>query len=218
MSPLKLRHLFQVNPITRRYALMTLATSLTFSAGIGVAIQSFAAAVVMVGLSVSLCYIVLLHRHRSTLPETEIDILPELPQFLEIVTLAVQAGLSFEAALRLYIDSSPGRLGAQLTQALMKSRLGLCSLEHALLEVAHTLQSTELETILTVSFESLRHGVPLVHVLQRQIDLLRTQLRARTQERLERAPVWMLLPTATLILPAMLLSVIGPLLASAFAA
>ena len=43
---------------------------------------------------------------------------------------------------------------------------------------------------------------------------MRCARRAEVQERIEKAPIKMLVPTGTLILPAMLLAVLGPLLAS----
>lgn len=148
--------------------------------------------------------------------QRELQLLRELPQLLEIVALAVRAGLSFEAALRLYIRFAPSICSVELTYALEESRLGLLSLRESLVLAAHRLHSTELASVFEMIFESIHHGVPLAHVLHRQIEPLRLQLKAQTQEELERAPVWMLIPTATLMLPAMLLAVVGPLLASAF--
>lgn len=148
--------------------------------------------------------------------QRELQLLRELPQLLEIVALAVRAGLSFEAALRLYIRFAPSICSAELTYALEESRLGLLPLRESLVLAAHRLDSTELASVFEMIFESIHHGVPLAHVLHRQIEPLRLRLKAQTQEELERAPVWMLIPTATLMLPAMLLAVVGPLLASAF--
>lgn len=205
-----------LSPISKMPKRIALLISCAVSGCLGVAMSSWITALLSAGLFMGAWYLLSARQQRDANQASSPEILSELPQFLEIVALAAQAGLSFEAALRLYIDSSPGRLQARLNQALAHSRLGLASTEQALITAAQDLESSELESILCMVFESLHYGVPLAHVLERQIDLLRSQLRAQAQERLERAPIWMLLPTATLILPAMLLAVIGPLLASAF--
>ena len=57
-------------------------------------------------------------------------------------------------------------------------------------------------------------GAPLADTLARQGIEMRSAHRADVERQIERAPVKLLVPTGTLILPALLLSILGPLLAA----
>ena len=55
-------------------------------------------------------------------------------------------------------------------------------------------------------------GAPLAETLAAQSREIRAAHRAAVEREIERAPVKLLIPTGTLILPALLLSILGPLL------
>ncbi|MFQ7392664.1 MAG: hypothetical protein ACLRM9_04870 [Collinsella aerofaciens] len=57
-----------------------------------------------------------------------------------------------------------------------------------------------------------RPGAPLAETLAAQSREIRAAHRAAVEREIERAPVKLLIPTGTLILPALLLSILGPLL------
>ena len=59
---------------------------------------------------------------------------------------------------------------------------------------------------------SLRFGTSLGEVLEQSAEQARAARKAQVEERVAKAPVKMMIPTGTLILPAMLLLVLGPVL------
>ena len=63
--------------------------------------------------------------------------------------------------------------------------------------------------------QALELGAPLAETLEGQGREMRAAHRAHVEREIERAPVKLLIPTGTLILPALLLSIVGPLLAAA---
>ena len=63
--------------------------------------------------------------------------------------------------------------------------------------------------------EALAFGSPLADALEHQAASLREEQRSATQQRVEEAPVRMLIPLGTLVVPAMLLAILGPLLSGA---
>jgi tight adherence protein C len=67
----------------------------------------------------------------------------------------------------------------------------------------------------TVVGESLAFGSPLALALEAQARAIRDEQRAQVEEEIEKAPVKMLVPLGVLVVPAMLLAILGPLLASA---
>ena len=139
----------------------------------------------------------------------------DVPSMLDIVTLGLEAGLSFDASLELYCERYEGRLAKALQAAILSWRLGACSRSEGLVRAAQTADAPSLKEVAGVVEEALELGLPLADTLTRQADALRAARRALVEERIERVPVKMLIPLGTLIVPAMLLAILGPLLASA---
>lgn len=69
-----------------------------------------------------------------------------------------------------------------------------------------------LETFAITVGQALALGAPLAETLAAQSREIRAAHRAAVEREIERAPVKLLIPTGTLILPALLLSILGPLL------
>lgn len=71
-----------------------------------------------------------------------------------------------------------------------------------------------LESFSVAVGQALLLGAPLAETLAGQSTEIRAAHRAEVERQIERAPVKLLIPTGTLILPALLLSILGPLLAA----
>jgi tight adherence protein C len=141
----------------------------------------------------------------------------ELPSLLDLVCLGLQAGLSFDAALELYCAKRKTALAERLAQALYAWRMGLCTRQEALRRLAQQLEAPSFAGFVDAVEEALLFGTPLAHTLERQADLLREEERLKTEERIEKIPVKMLIPLGCLVVPGMLLAILGPLLSNAFA-
>lgn len=139
----------------------------------------------------------------------------EMPTFLDIVTLGLSAGLSFDASLELYCARYDTRLSHAMAAALMSWRIGARERGEALFCLARDVGAPSLERFAATVDEALSFGSPLAEVLTRQAQAIRDEQRAEIEEEIERAPVKMLIPLGTLIVPAMLLSILGPLLTPA---
>jgi tight adherence protein C len=140
--------------------------------------------------------------------------LEELPELIDVVALGMSAGISFDAALAIYCQKYDTHLALQLADAMRSWQLGLSTRGEALHALAASLSVPAFTTFVDTATESLAYGAPLARSLGEQSRAVRAQRRADVEERIEKAPVKMLVPTGTLILPAMLLAVLGPLLAS----
>ena len=131
---------------------------------------------------------------------------------LDVVTLGLQAGLSFDSSLELYCQRYDNELAKVLSAALMSWRLGTASRDEALTGAARRLGVTSLERFAAVVSQALAFGSPLASTLERQAQAIRDEQRSQMEEEIERVPVKMLIPLGTLIVPAMLLAILGPLL------
>lgn len=140
-----------------------------------------------------------------------------MPVLLDVVNLGLLAGLSFDAALELYCTRFPSQLSEVLSEAELLWRLGVDTRHHALLSVAQELKLPTLQYFADAVQEALTFGSPLATVLAEQAQTMRAEQRSQIEEQIERVPVKMLIPLGTLIVPAMLLAILGPLLSSAFA-
>ncbi len=140
--------------------------------------------------------------------------LDELPELIDVVALGMSAGISFDAALGIYCEKYDTMLARELADAKRSWDLGLTTRSEALHALARRLEVPAFSTFVDTATESLAFGAPLTRALGGQARAVRRARRAEVQERIEKAPIKMLVPTGTLILPAMLLAVLGPLLAS----
>ena len=143
------------------------------------------------------------------------ECLGELPTLLDVVTLGLSAGLSFDASLELYCARYQNELARAFSEAMLSWRIGVSSREDALWGLADELGVGALRRFASVVGESLAFGTPLAEALERQAQAMRDEQRSQVEEEIERVPVKMLVPLGTLIVPAMFLAILGPLLGSA---
>lgn len=139
----------------------------------------------------------------------------ELPELLDVVVLGLSAGLSFDAALALYCNRYRTSLSALLGGAMKSWQMGLEPRAEALARIGREAGCESLGRFAAAVGEAVSFGQPLASTLERQAESIRDQQRADTEERIEKVPVKMLLPLGTLVVPAMLLAILGPLLATA---
>ena len=127
--------------------------------------------------------------------------LGEVSEMIDVVRLGLSAGLSFDAALEIFCANRRSVLALRLERACMAWQVGVGTREDELLAAARDLDVRALETFAITVGQALALG--------REI---RAAHRAAVEREIERAPVKLLIPTGTLILPALLLSILGPLL------
>ena len=143
------------------------------------------------------------------------QVVRDMPLFLDIVTLGLSAGLSFDASLELYSSRYDTRLATMVSDALLSWRIGVSGRGEALQGMAREVGAAAMERFANTVVEALAFGTPLSEALERQAQVIRDEQRAQVEEEIERVPVKMLIPLGTLIVPAMLLAILGPLLGPA---
>ena len=127
-------------------------------------------------------------------------IIKEMPRMLDVLTLGLSSGLSFDSSLDLYCNRCSGVLSEKMNQALLSWQMGATTRSAALEEIA-----AEYGITCLLSFAS----------LERQAGTIRDDQRAALEAEIEKVPVKMLLPLGMLIVPAMLIAILGPLLGPA---
>lgn len=139
----------------------------------------------------------------------------DMPVFLDILNLGLSAGLSFDSSLELYCMRYETELATLLRDALLSWQMGVCGRGEALEALARDVDMPAMARFAATVSEALAFGTPLSEALGRQAQVIRDEQRAQVEEQIEHIPVKMLIPLGTLIVPAMLLAILGPLLAPA---
>ena len=136
-------------------------------------------------------------------------IVAALPTVLDLLTLSIEAGMSFDAALQRVVKRLRGPLIDELALMLREIQLGTTRSD-ALLALASRVDAPEMSSFVRSLTQADRLGVPLAQMLRTQADDLRHKLRNEAEEHAMRAPVKMLFPTVLLIFPAVFIVVLGP--------
>ena len=135
-----------------------------------------------------------------------------LSEMLEVVALGLRSGLTFDRSFALYGSHFDNEFARSCTKAYRRWSLGLMTREESLRDFAASYDCDQLSRIVDSITRSLRFGSALSGILAEAAAQSRETYRTAMAERVAKAPVKMMLPTGTLILPAMLLLVLGPIL------
>ena len=132
-----------------------------------------------------------------------------LPDVLDQVTICVEAGLGFEAALSRAAASGEGPLAKELSRTMQDIGLGMPR-RRALEALLARTDVADLRHFVVAIAQAERHGVPIAQVLRIQADELREKRRQRAEERALKIPVKLVFPLILCILPALFIVLIGP--------
>ena len=135
-----------------------------------------------------------------------------LSEMLEVVALGLRSGLTFDRSFELYGSHFDNEFAQSCAKTHRRWSLGLTTREEALGDLAASYDCPELSRVVDSVVRSLRFGSALEGILEEAAAQSRAVYRTALEERVAKAPVKMMLPTGTLILPAMLLLVMGPIL------
>jgi hypothetical protein len=150
------------------------------------------------------------HLHSIQKKRENEEIIRQLPHMIDAITLSVAAGLSFDKALALYVEKSEGLLTRHFKQALQFWQTGLKLRGEALDDMVSELESREVARFVSALQQSLVLGTALVYVLEAQASEARDAHKQHLETKIAKTPVKMLLPTATCIVPSLLLLMLGP--------
>jgi tight adherence protein C len=133
----------------------------------------------------------------------------QLPDALDLLTISVEAGLGFDAALAKVVEKMEGPLVNEFRQALAEIRMGRTRRD-ALRDVVARANSQPISNFIGAIVQAEQLGVPIAKVLQIQSQQLRIERRQRAEELAAKAPVKMLFPMVGCIFPTIFIVILGP--------
>ena len=137
------------------------------------------------------------------------QILLSMPSALDLLTISVEAGLSFDAALTRVAEKYDNPLTQEITQVLNEVRLGRPRVE-ALEDMARRCKVEELTNFVQAVVQSEQLGVGIANVLRIQSEEIRRRRRQRAEEQGQKAPLKMLFPMVGCIFPTLFIVLLGP--------
>jgi tight adherence protein C len=131
-----------------------------------------------------------------------------LPDALDLLTICVEAGLGFDAALAQVTRNLDGPLAAEFARVLQGMQIGQSRAE-AMRAVAERTSVPELRAFVSALTQSAELGIPVAHLLREQAKEMRVRRRQRAEAQAQKIPVKITFPLVGCLLPALFIIVLG---------
>lgn len=146
---------------------------------------------------------------RSQARKRKHEITRALADALDMLTIAVEAGLAFESALLRVGERWDNALSREFRRAVVEMRLGTPR-DVALQRIAERSDVEDLRMFVAILVQANQLGLSIAQVLHSQAAQMRGRRRQRAEEAARQAGIKMLFPLVLLIFPAMMVVVLGP--------
>ncbi len=132
-----------------------------------------------------------------------------MPDALDLLTICVEAGLGFDAAMAKVVEKWNNQLSLALNRVLQEIQLGKLRRE-ALRSMSDNIGISEMTSFVAAVIQSEQLGVSMAKVLRIQADQMRVRRRQLAEEEAHKAPIKMLIPMAFIIFPSLLIILLAP--------
>jgi tight adherence protein C len=146
---------------------------------------------------------------QSVINRRQHNVRKAMPDALDLLTICVEAGLGFEAAMSKVSEKWENELSLAFLRALREIQLGKPRRE-ALRDMSDRIDISEMTSFIAAVIQSESLGVSLAKVLRIQSDQMRVKRRQRAEEEAHKAPVKMILPMVFLTFPSILIVLMAP--------
>jgi tight adherence protein C len=141
--------------------------------------------------------------------ERQSEIRKAMPDALDLLTICVEAGLGFEAAMSKVAEKWDNQLALAFARTLKEIQLGKVRRE-ALKDMSDRLGIAEMTSFTAAIIQSEQLGVSMAKVLRIQSDQMRVKRRQFAEEQAHKAPIKMIIPMALLIFPSIIIIILVP--------
>lgn len=145
----------------------------------------------------------------SKITRRQKEIRKAMPDALDLLTICVEAGLGFDAAMSKVSEKWENELSLAFARVIREVQLGKVRRE-ALKDMADRLGIPEMTSFVAAIIQSEQLGVSMAKVLRIQSDQMRVKRRQRAEEEAHKAPVKMIIPMALLIFPSIMIIILTP--------
>jgi tight adherence protein C len=135
--------------------------------------------------------------------------LRELPDFLDLLTISVEAGLGFDSALNKIIAKKDGILSTEFFIYLEEMRLGRTRKE-ALEGIKNRLDFDDMKSFINSIIQAEKLGTGIVQTLRTKSEDERDKRKQRAEEQAMKTSIKILFPLIFFIFPSIFIVVFGP--------
>lgn len=146
---------------------------------------------------------------RSKIDRRQKDIRKAMPDALDLLTICVEAGLGFDAAMAKVNEKWDNELALAFGRAIREIQLGKLRRE-ALRDMSDRISIPEMTSFIAAVIQSEQLGVSMARVLRIQSDQMRVKRRQRAEEDARKAPIKMILPMGIFIFPSIMIVLLTP--------
>ena len=133
----------------------------------------------------------------------------ELPDTMDLLTISVEAGLGFDAAVGQCITNIKGTLSDELAHVMKEMQLGIARAQ-AFRNLDARTEVDELKSFVLAMVQADQFGISVSRVLRAQAGQLRVRRRQRAEEKAMKLPVKMIFPLILCVMPSLFVVIIGP--------
>lgn len=148
---------------------------------------------------------------KSAITARQNRMLKSMPFTLDLLTLGVEAGLSFSDSIVSIVENYEGDLADEFSKTLKEIRMGIDK-KQALKNMIRRVELKELSEFLNSLIQAEELGVGIAKVMRIESVAIRNYLKERSREKAMQAPVKMLFPLIFLIFPSIFVIILGPAL------
>ena len=146
---------------------------------------------------------------RSKINSRQKSVRKAMPDALDLLTICVEAGLGFDAAMSKVNEKWNNELSVAFGRVIREIQLGKLRRE-ALRDMADRLGLAELTSFVAAVIQSEMLGVSMAKVLRIQSDQMRVKRRQHAEEEAHKAPIKMIFPMGLLIFPSLMIVLLTP--------
>jgi tight adherence protein C len=145
----------------------------------------------------------------SRITNRQKEIRNAMPDALDLLTICVEAGLGFDAAMAKVSEKWDNQLSLAFARTIKEVQLGKVRRD-ALKDMSDRLGIAEMTSFVAAIIQSEQLGVSMAKVLRIQSDQMRVKRRQYAEEQAHKAPVKMVIPMAFLIFPTIMIIILTP--------
>jgi tight adherence protein C len=164
--------------------------------------------IVIVGATVICFFAPNLYLYQRTHERSE-RLQRDLPDAIDLLTISVESGLGFDAALQQVARNTEGPLADELSRVLREMQIGQ-GRSDALRALGERTNVTDVRTFVGAMVQADSFGIPVAQVLRVQSAEIRVKRRQRAEEKAQQVPVKITIPLIFCILPTLFIAVMGP--------
>lgn len=128
---------------------------------------------------------------------------------IDLLTISVEAGLGFDAALQQVARNTEGPLADEFGRMLQEMQIGRGRID-ALRALGDRTSLPDVRSFVSAMVQADSFGIPIAQVLRVQSQEIRIKRRQRAEEKAAQVPVKIMVPVVLFILPCLMIVVIGP--------